>query len=204
MGNMGRPALVYRPSALGEILKAAREYSVNENIRTKAALSKYLGMTTTRLTGIEDGTSRINLNDALDWCDACSDRMARQAVLHIFGVSRLPTDPRLIQKLEQQLINYIDQAQKGIKAAQALLIFSKDMRPGKKMTDRQITEIKEHAGQIDDTHQASECVLMSIEMNWNIAWADIQNAWTSEALVDRVAVSTVDRLINIEREKVFG
>jgi hypothetical protein len=41
-------------------------------------------------------------------------------------------------------------------------------------------------------------------MNWGVAWVDVQNAWTSEALVDRVAVSSVDRLINIEREKVFG
>lgn len=204
MGNVGRPALVYRPSALGEILKAAREYSVNENIRTKVALSKYLGMTQARLTGIEDGTSRINLNDALDWCEACSDRLARKAVMHIFGVSRIPTDPRLIEKLEQQLVNYIDQAQKGIKAAQELLNFSKDMRPGRKFEERQINEIKEHAGQIDDTYQSAECVLMSIETNWGVSWVDVQNAWTSEALVDRVAVSSVDRLISIEREKVFG
>ncbi|MFT8930056.1 MAG: sporulation sigma factor-processing peptidase [Sporolactobacillus sp.] len=204
MANMGRPALVYRPSALGEILKAAREYSVNENRRTKIALSKFLGMTTARMTAIEDGVSRISLNDALDWCEASEDRLTRQAVLHIFGVSRLPTDPRLIEKIEQQLVNYIDQAQKGITAAQELLKFSKDMRPGRKLDERQINEIKERAGQIDDTYQSAECVLMSIEMNWGVSWVDVQNAWTSEALVDQVAVSSVDRLISIEREKVFG
>lgn len=204
MGNKERPALVYRPSSLGEILKAAREYSVNENIRTKVALSKYLGMTTARMTAIEDGVSRISLNDALDWCEACGDRLSKQAVLHIFGVSRIPTDPRLIQKLEQQFVNYIDQAQKGIKSAQRLLEISKDMRPGKKLSERLINEIKECAGQIDDTHQASECVLISIEINWKVPWAEIQNAWMSEAMGDQVAVSTVDRLISIEREKVLG
>ncbi|MCQ2010580.1 hypothetical protein NOM01_11185 [Sporolactobacillus sp. STSJ-5] len=204
MANMKRPALVFRASSLREVLKAAREYSVKENMRTKTGLAEAIGTQRFRIASVEDGLSNISLDEALTWCDACEDRLARQAVLHIFGISRIPTDPRLIEKIEQQLINYIDQAQKGIKAAQELLIFSKDMRPGQELSDRQIAEIKEKAGQIDDTFQASECVLMSIEMNWNIPWADIQNAWMNEALVDKVAVSSVDRLIKIEREKVYG
>jgi hypothetical protein len=200
---MKRLARVYRSSSLGEVLKAAREYSVKENMRTKTGLAEAIGTQRFRIANIEDGTSTINLDEALTWCEACEDPLARQAVLHIFGVSRIPTDPRLIEKLEQQLVNYIDQAQKGIKSAQRLLEISTDMRPGKKMNEQLINEIKECAGQIDDTHQASECVLISIEMNWKVPWAEVQNAWMSEAMVDQVAVSTVDRLINI-REKVFG
>lgn len=204
MANMKRPALVYRPSSLRDVLRAAREYSVKENMRTKTGLAEVLGTQRTRIASIEDGTSTISLNEALDWCEACGDQLARQAVLHIFGVSRIPTDPRLIEKLETQLVNYIDQAQKGIKSAQRLLEISTDIRPGRKMKEQLINEIKECAGQIDDTHQASECVLVSIEMNWKVPWAEVQNAWMSEAMADQVAVSTIDRLISIEREKVLG
>jgi hypothetical protein len=186
------------------VLRAAREYSVKENMRTKTGLAEAIGTQRTRIASIEDGTSTISLDEAIAWCEACGDRLARQAVLHIFGVSRIPTDPRLIQKLEQQFVNYIDQAQKGIKSAQRLLEISKDMRPGKKLSERLINEIKECAGQIDDTHQASECVLISIEINWKVPWAEIQNAWMSEAMGDQVAVSTVDKLIGIEKARVYG
>jgi hypothetical protein len=204
MSNKSGPALVYRPSSLGEILKTARECSVNENMRTKAELSEQLGMTVKRMTSIEGNFSRISLNEALDWCDACEDEMARQAVMHIFGVTRIPTDPRLIAKLEQQLVNYIDQAQKGIQAAQRLLQMSKDMRPGQHFGKAQINRIIEDAGQIDDTYQSSECVLLSIEKNWSIRWAEIQNRWMSEAIVDRVAVDSVDQFVKIEKERALG
>lgn len=204
MGNRENAASIYRPSALRIVLRVARECSVNPNVRTKKALSEQIGISKERVADIENGLSRISLDEALHWCDACEDQVARQAILHIFGCDRPPTDPRLIKKLEAQLVNYIDQAAKGIQAAKRLLEISKDMRPGRPIQESKKNEIKELAGQIDDSHQAATCTVESIEMNWGITQAEIINAWTSEAICDEVAISSIDRLVKIEKEKVFG
>ncbi|MFT8928487.1 MAG: helix-turn-helix transcriptional regulator [Sporolactobacillus sp.] len=204
MANKNRLALLFRASSLPDVLKTVRECSVNANVRTKATLSKEMGMTYTRMTGIESGTSRISLDEALRWCDICQDSLGRQMVLHIFGRARIPTDPRLVANLERQLVNFCEQAQQAITAASQLLKLTKDMRPGQGLADKDKQKIKELAGQIDDTHQAAECALQSIELNLSVTWAAVQNEWMCEAIVDRVGIAKMENFVAIEKAKVFG
>lgn len=204
LGNADNAAIIYRPSALQTVLQTARECSVNGNVRTKKGLAQAIGISKERVADIENGFSQISQDLALHWCKACEDQLAYQTIMHMFGCDRPPTDPRLVSKLEQQLVNFVDQAEKGIKSAQKLLKISKDMRPGVQLSDSLKNEIKNLAGQIDDTHQAATCVMESIEMNWKVSQAEVINAWTSEAIIDAVAVRSIDEFIRIEKERAFG
>jgi hypothetical protein len=203
LANSTHIAPVYRTTSIGEILEAARLYSKNKEMKKKTVLASKLGITYGTLTSIESGTSRISLNDALDWCDACEDYAARQAVLHIFGRGRVPTDIRLIKNLDRQLNNMKEQCLQALKSLDRIAEMNKDMRPGRGLSNSEQSEYEDHLSQIDDVYHAASCVMMSAEMNLGISWTKIINAWTSEAIVDQVAISSVDRLINIEREKAF-
>lgn len=204
MGNVENAVSIYRPSALRIVLQTARERSVKTEVRTKKGLSEMIGISKERVADIENGFSRVSLDEALTWCDICEDKLARQAVLHIFGVGRPPTDPRLIHDLGTQLFNFMIQAKQGIEAAEYLLKMMQTFRPGIPLTDSQKNIIRSKAEEIEDTDQASDCTLDSIEENLGVNRSEIISSWTSEAISDHVAVRSVDQLVAIERERALG
>lgn len=204
MGNRESRTSIYRPSALRIVLQTARERSVNTKVRTKRGLSEVIGMSKERIADIENGLSQVSLDEALSWCEICEDKLARQAILHIFGVGRPPTDPRLVRDLGTQLFNFIVQSKQGIEAAEYLLNLMQELRPGVSLTDSQKSMIRRKAEEIEDTNQASDCALDSIEESLGVKRAEIQNFWTTEAITDRVVVGSVDQLVAIERERALG
>lgn len=204
MGNTESTASIYRPSALRIVLQTARERSVNPMVRTKSGLAEMNGMSPDRVASVENGFSRISLDEALNWCDICRDKLARQAVLHIFGVGRPPTDPRLVRDLGTQLFNFMIQAKQGIEASEYLLKMMQTFRPGISLTDSQKNIIRSKAEEIEDTDQASDCTLDSIEENLGVKRSEILSSWMTEAISDHVAIRSVDQLVTIERERALG
>lgn len=57
----------------------------------------------------------------MDWCHATGAKLNQQAIKHIYGVGLPPTDPRLTQDVNLQLMNYIKQAEEGIAAAKEIM-----------------------------------------------------------------------------------
>jgi hypothetical protein len=202
MPNTASKLKIYRTLRIKDILRIARERAVNPNMRTKKALSDALGITYMRLSGMEDGTSQIPMELAYEWCQVTGDRSAWQAILHIYGYTLPPTDPRLIESLSDQLTNYIEQAREGMAAAERLQEISSDRRPGVDFDERDIEEILRLAKQIRDTDQSSECVIESLEINWDLCIEDVDRQWTQQALSDHVVVPSIDELDEIKREAI--
>lgn len=202
MTNEIKKHRIYRASSIARILRIARERSVNENLRTKTALAEELGITALRLTNMEKGTSLIPLDLAYEWCKAVEDKTAWRAIMHAYGESLPPTDPQLLNSVANQLTNYIEQSQQGIRAAERLLQISKDRRPKLAFSDKQVDEIINLATEIRDTDQSSECVLDSLAMNWNVCTDEVDRRWIQEAAVDRVIVTSLKQLDEIKREAI--
>lgn len=204
MGNKIGFQSIYRSSALPIILQTARECSIRTDMRTKKAVGVEIGIAPLTVSNIEAGVSQISMDKAIEWCEACRDKLARKAVMHVFGIGRPPTDPRLTRDIGTQLFNYILQLNQGIEAAKELMKIKADMRPGIELSKGQKQRVAELAEEIIDTEQAAECLMESIEINIGVRSEDVQNKWTSEAVSDQVAVSSIERLINLERERVYG
>ncbi|GGE47976.1 hypothetical protein GCM10011391_28450 [Pullulanibacillus camelliae] len=199
---MDNHTTLYGGSAIPTILKIARERSTNENMRTKKALADALGTTPYRIAYIEAGVKQINLEDALEWCKVTEDRTAHKAILHAYGYGLPPTDPRLLQSLPNQLVNYIEQAKQGIEAAEKLLSISTQLRPHQRLDEYLVNDIQRLAEEILDTDQAAECVLESIRINLDVDIEDIRYRWIREALADEVVINTVSKMDEIQREAI--
>ncbi len=65
----------------------------------------------------------------MDWCDATKAPLNKQAIKHIYGVGLPPTDPRLTGDVNLQLMNYIKQAEDGIKATKEIMKLQVTTRP---------------------------------------------------------------------------
>ncbi|WP_153465045.1 helix-turn-helix domain-containing protein [Sediminibacillus terrae] len=204
MANITKRLSIYRTSSVPSLLRIARERSDNPNMRAKVTLSEELGIDRKRLSRMEEGTSPIPLDLAYEWCKVCGDMVAWRAIKHVYGDGLPPTDPRLIESLPNQLQNYIEQAEEGIKAAKKLLDMSADLRPGIGFNNQQLEEIETLATEIRDTDQASECVLDSLTINWGVSLEEVDRRWTQQALADHIVIPSVDQMDEIKREAVHA
>lgn len=204
MSNTLTKARLYSPSAIGEILKIARERASQEEHRTKQYLAGQLGITVARLTNIEKGYSVPPFELAADWCQAVGDYTALKKIKHIFGMSLPPTDPWLLQSVPDQLSNFIKQAQGAIEAAEALLQMSHQRRPRSGFTEMDKADMLAYAEEILDVHQSADCVIASMRQNWELEYETLLKNWIQEALADRVIIPSVSEFEAIRKEEFFA
>lgn len=200
MGNRTESFSIYRPSSIRNILKSARERAVNPNMRTKKELSAVLGITYNRLSGMEDGTSQIPMELAYEWCMALEDETSWRMILHTYGASLPPTDPRLTTIPDRQFNNFKKQVKEALEAIEALTEICRDIRPGKKLDEKQMNVVVEHAQQVFDMKQATDCVLDSLKENLGLHIEDVIRRWTQKALVDGVVLQSIKQYDEIKRE----
>ncbi|PHA00913.1 sporulation sigma factor-processing peptidase [Bacillus pseudomycoides] len=187
-------ARIYSNSAVGKLLKNARECCENAHYRTKKGLAQYLGITNERLTRIEAGLSKPEFELAMDWCYATGAKLNQQAIKHIYGVGLPPTDPRLTQDVNLQLMNYIKQAEEGIAAAREIMKLQVTTRSWQ-LDEKKEYEYAIHAKEIFDTIQATHCVIQALEQVHFGIMEQIQKNWLQKAISDNVVIQTVDSLM---------
>ncbi|MEK4030741.1 hypothetical protein MKZ02_19685 [Pseudobacillus sp. FSL P4-0506] len=203
MSNTLTQVCLYSPSQIGEILKIARERACQEERRTKRFISEHLGITLQRLNNIEAGYSKPEFELAYDWCRLVEDETALDKIKHIYQVDLPATDPRLLESVDRQLTNLIDQAKGAISAAEKLQKISKDMRPGRSLTEQTNLEILNLAEEILDLKQAATATLTSMRINWDLDTGKVVKNWIQEALADQVIVPSVSKFEEIRREGFF-
>ncbi|USK71733.1 helix-turn-helix domain-containing protein [Peribacillus asahii] len=203
MSNNLNRVVLYSPSQIGEILKIARERACQEERRTKRFVSEGLGITVQRLTNIEEGFSNPPFELAVDWCQLVEDYTALEKIKHIYQMGLPATDPRLLESVPNQLINLIQQATGAIGAAESLLQISKDMRPGKPISERTSSDMLHLAEEILDLKQAVEATLSSMRKNWGLDIEQVTKNWIQEALADQVIISSVSHFEDIRKEQYF-
>lgn len=203
MANRQGRKRLYSPSAIGKILKIARERACQEEHRTKRYMAEALGITVERLTRMENGTSHIPFEIAVEWCKIVEDDTALAKIKHIYLNELPPTDPRLLQSVADQLVNFIRQAEEAIKAAQELLNISTSQRPGKKMDDSTIKDVYTNAEEILDTYQASQCVLKAMNEQWGMDVDKVKQSWIMEAIAEGVVIPSVTEYENMKKDEFF-
>ncbi|MBM0064970.1 sporulation sigma factor-processing peptidase [Alkalicoccobacillus gibsonii] len=191
MTNTLQKNRLYSPSAIGTILKIARERARKDERRTKQFMADSLGISLPRLTRFEDGQSQIPFEMALEWCDICEDYTAKAKIKHIYGLDLPATDPRLLESVTDQLVNFMRQAQQAIDSAKDLLIMGTQIRPGEPASERFISEMYKHAEEILDMKQATESTLQSMSINWELDRQRLRGSWIQEALADKVVIASV-------------
>ncbi|QWG59943.1 sporulation sigma factor-processing peptidase [Bacillus mycoides] len=189
---------IYCNSAIGELLQNARECCDNVQLKTKKGLSKYLGITHERLTRIESGLSKPEFELAMDWCHATGAKLNQQAIKHIYGVGLPPTDPRLTQDVNLQLMNYIKQAEEGIIAAKEIMNLQVATRSWK-LDEKKKHEYAVHAKEIFDTIQATQCVVQALEQVHFGIMEQIQRSWLQKAMAENVIIQSVDSLMTLTK-----
>ncbi|USK85698.1 helix-turn-helix domain-containing protein [Peribacillus asahii] len=203
MANTFTKTRLYPPSAIGEILKIARERARQEEQRTKRYMAKELGITVDRLTKIENGTAQAPFEIAVQWCQILSDYTALNKIKHIFGMALPPADPWLLESVADQLNNFIRQAQGAIEATKCLLDMSSQRRRNSTFSEHDKQRILELSEEILDVQQSSECVISSLKMNWNLDTDALFKNWIREALSDQVIIPSVTEFDKIRKEQYF-
>ncbi|MCM3735567.1 helix-turn-helix transcriptional regulator [Bacillus cytotoxicus] len=191
-------ARIYSNSSIGMLLQNARECCENAHYRTKKGLSEYLGITHERLTRIESGLSKPEFELAMDWCHATGASLNKEAIKHIYGVALPPTDPRLTQDVNLQLMNYIKQAEEGIAAAKEIMNLQITTRAWQ-IDEKKKHEYAVHAKEIFDTIQATQCVIQALEQVHFGIMEQIQKSWLQKAMSDNVVIQTVDSLMALTK-----
>lgn len=202
MGNAFAKTRLYSPSAIGDILRIARERACQEERRTKRYMALALGITVDRLTRMENGTARVPFEIAIEWCRVVEDETALEQIKHIYGMGLPPTDPRLLDSVPTQLANFIRQANQAIDAAKRLMQMSTDLRPGDQVSES--NEVMRDAEDLLDIKQAAECVLASMKKNWGLNIEKVNQSWMQEAIVDRVVIQSVSEFEKIRKEQFFA
>ncbi len=203
MGNTLTKPRLYSPSQIGMILRIARERSCQEERRTKRYVSEALGITIQRLSNIEAGYSECPFDLAIQWCEVVEDYTALAQIKHIYGMGLPATDPRLLDFVHNQLVNFIDQAEQAVVAARELLHKSPDIRPGDNPREKFGIDLLNHAEQILDAKQASECVLESMKINWDLDIEKVYQNWIQEGIADRVIIPSVSKFEDIRKEMFY-
>jgi len=194
---------LYSPSQIKHILRIARERASQEEQRTKKYMADALGITVERLTRMEVGTSEIPFEIAQQWCLILEDYTAFKKIKHIYGMGLPPVDPWLLQSVPDQLSNFLDQANQAIEAAQELLHKSTQLRRNEQFSDKDQHDILRLAEEILDVQQASECVIASLTMKWNLDYSTLIKNWTQEALMDKVIIPSVSQFETMRKETFF-
>lgn len=202
MGNTFSKTRLYSPSSIGDILRISRERACQEERRTKRFMAEALGITVTRLTNMEEGVSQIPFEIAIEWCQVVEDYTALEKIKHIYGMDLPPTDPRLLDSVQDQLTNFIEQATQAISAAEELLRLSKDMRPGTG-SEKFADIILEKAEEILDVKQAASNVLTVLNTKWGLNLEKLNRNWIQEAIVDQVIIHSVSQFEDIRKEIFF-
>ncbi|MGM7634206.1 hypothetical protein [Bacillus sp. Hm123] len=203
MANTFSKTRLYSPSAIGDILRIARERSCQEERRTKRYMAKALGITVDRLTRMEEGTSQVPYDLAVEWCNIVNDQTALKQINHIYGMTLPPTDPRLLLSVPDQLNNFIRQAKRAIEAAKALKDISRNRRPGRPFSEHDERSILNLSEEILDVQQSSECVIGSMEENWGLCKDTLHRNWITEAISDHVIIHSVTQFEEIRKEQFF-
>ncbi|PGT60345.1 sporulation sigma factor-processing peptidase [Bacillus cereus] len=189
---------IYSNSSMSNLLQNARECCENAELKTKKGLAKYLGITYERLLRIESGQSKPEFELAMDWCDAVKAPLNKQAIKHIYGVGLPPTDPRLTQDVNLQLMNYIKQAEEGIRAAKEIMTLQVTTRPWQ-MNDANKKEYAQHAIEIYDMIQATNCVIQALEGVHPGLFEEVKGNWLRKAISESVVVRSVDSLLRLSK-----
>jgi len=189
---------VYCNSSINNLLQNARACCENTELKTKKGLAKYLGITYERLLRIESGQSKPEFELAMDWCDATGARLNKQAIKHIYGVGLPPTDPRLTQDVNLQLMNYIKQAEEGIVAAKAIMNLQVTTRSWR-LSEQKKHEYAIHAKEIFDMIQATQCVVQSLTQVHSEIMDQIQRSWLQKAVSENVIIHSVESLMNLTK-----
>ncbi|MCI0764677.1 helix-turn-helix transcriptional regulator [Bacillus sp. TL12] len=189
---------IYCNSSVGTLLRNARERCGNAHYRTKKGLAEYLGITYERLKNIESGFSKVPFELAMDWCDATEAPINKQAIKHIYGVGLPPTDPRLTQDVNLQLMNYIKQAEEGIAAAKEIMNLQITTRSWK-LDEKKKHEYAVHAKEIFDMIQATQCVVQALGQLHSDIMEQIQRSWLQKAMSENVIIHSVDHLMNLTK-----
>ncbi|MDA2667658.1 sporulation sigma factor-processing peptidase [Bacillus cereus] len=189
---------IYCNSSIGTLLQGARECCEDETLTTKKGLAAHLGITYERLKNIEAGISQVPFELAMDWCDATKAPLNKQAIKHIYGVGLPPTDPRLTQDVNLQLMNYIKQAEEGIAAAKEIMNLQVTTRSWKN-DEKKKHEYAVHAKEIFDTIQATQCVVQALEQVHFGIMEQIQRSWLQKAMAENVIIQSVDSLMTLTK-----
>ncbi len=189
---------VYCNSSIGMLLQGARECCEDETLTTKKGLAANLGITYERLKNIEAGMSQVPFELAMDWCDATKAPLNKQAIKHIYGVGLPPTDPRLTSDVNLQLMNYIKQAEDGINAAKEIMKLQVTTRSWQ-MNDSKKKEYAQHATEIYDMIQATQCVIQALEGVHPGLLEEVNGNWLRKAISDNVVVHSVDKLLKLSK-----
>lgn len=202
MANTFTSVRLYPHSKIGDILRIARERASQEEQRTKKYMSDQLGITVERITRMEAGTAQVPFEIAVDWCQLLGDYTALKHIKHCYGLALPPTDPWLLQSVPDQLNNFIHQAHGAIEAAQALLMLSHQRRRESfsENTEREILCLAE---EILDVQQSFDCVIASLQMNWNMDTDTLFKNWIQEALTDQVIIPSISEFEKIRKQEFF-
>ncbi|MGG3798019.1 hypothetical protein [Metabacillus fastidiosus] len=203
MANTFSNIRLYSPSAIGDILRISRERACQVEQRTKRYMADALGITEKRLTGMENGTSQVPFEIAMQWCQILEDYTALTKIKHIYGMALPPTDPWLLESVADQLSNFIQQAQGAIEATEKLLQVSRQRRYGQQFSESEALEILKQSEEILDVQQAAECVIAALKMNWDMDVNQLFKNWIQEALVDKVIIPSVSEFENRRKEVFF-
>lgn len=194
---------LYSPSAIGDILRIARERARQEEQRTKKYMAEALGITVDRLTRMEQGTSQVPFEIAQEWCSILGDYTALKKIKHIYGLALPPVDPWLLQSIPNQLTNFIQQATGAVEAAKKLLHMSKQLRYNDPITESMKSDMLKHAEEVLDVQQASDCVLAALRMHWELDYEILVKNWIQEAIADRVIIPSVSQFETMRKETFF-
>ncbi|WP_366160627.1 hypothetical protein ABXS71_17005 [Bacillus infantis] len=204
MANTFTKTRLYPPSAIGVILRIARERACQEEQRTKRYMAEVLGITVERLTRMEAGTAQVPFEIAIEWCQVLEDYTALNKIKHIFGLELPPTDPRLLTSVPDQLVNFIRQASGAIESAKKLLHMSTQIRPGDQGGEVMEAAMLREAEEVLDTKQAADCVLGALSQNWGLSLTTLHSNWTQEAIADKVVISSITQFEHISKERFFA
>ncbi|WP_459499875.1 sporulation sigma factor-processing peptidase [Bacillus sp. C1] len=189
---------IYCNSSINTLLQNARECCEDATLKTKKGLAEYLGITYDRLKNIEAGFSKPPFELAMDWCDATKATLNKQAIKHIYGVGLPPTDPRLTQDVNLQLMNYIKQAEEGIAAAKEIMNLQITTRSWQ-LSEQKKHEYAVHAKEIFDMIQATQCVVQALSQVHSDIMDQIQRSWLQKAISENVIIHSVDSLMNLTK-----
>ncbi|TDQ35239.1 helix-turn-helix domain-containing protein [Aureibacillus halotolerans] len=203
MQNKNQGGRIYRASAIKDILRIARERSCQAERRTKKWLAEELGITTVRLTGIEQGTSQVPLDLAIAWCDAVGDKVAKQKILYIYGVALPPTDPRLLESVPAQFINFQSELREAIDQIEIFKQVYLDIRPGRPLKENHLEVAKRAMKQVMDVKQASQCLSAAVEKAIGISVEQTMSSWVQQAVADGVVMRSIDDYEDYAKDRMY-
>ncbi|MDQ0299683.1 hypothetical protein J2S78_002103 [Salibacterium salarium] len=201
MKNKTAKAKLYNPSAIPTILKTARERALKPERRTKRWLADQLGITERRLTGIEDRTSQIHLEECIEWCEAVEDSEALEQIMHIYGIGLPPTDPRLLESVSDQLDNLKPEIEEAFQAAKQIEKLSQRCRPWKGFNEHDQRLAETTAKQIFDIKHAAECLLTAMENQWGLNKEYVEATWINGAISNDVVMRSVSDFEKLRRAR---